>query len=245
MSVQSPPVADAPLQSIQLELPGREDPGRWSLEISLKRIEPPKMTYDEFLEWADEDTYAEWVNGEVIMTSPASDRQQDIADYLTSVMRIFVQVSDLGVVRSAPFQMKLENGREPDLLFVRREHMERLHETYLEGPADLAIEIMSPESAGRDRGEKFFEYARGGVPEYWLIDPQQRWAEFYQLEEGHYVSALSGKSDKYTSLVLPSFWLQVEWLWQDPLPSPIQTLAKIVNMDPSISEAFERALKAG
>jgi hypothetical protein len=34
------------------------------------------MTYAEFLDWADEDTLAEWVNGKVIMTSPASLRHQ-------------------------------------------------------------------------------------------------------------------------------------------------------------------------
>jgi Uma2 family endonuclease len=177
------------------------------------------------------------------MVSPASYRHQALSDFLGRVIGTYVESRDLGVWCSAPFQMKLENGREPDLLFVRQEHLDRLHETYLEGPADLAIEIMSPESVGRDRGEKFYEYAYGGVPEYWLIDPQLEWAEFYQLQERHYVSTLSGKSGKYSSLVLPGFWLQVEWLWQDPLPSPIQCLAEIVDMDPSIAEAFEQAIK--
>lgn len=47
-----------------------------------------------------------------------------------------------------------------------------MKETYLDGPADLVVGIVSPDSVGRDRGEKFYEYAQGGVPEYWLIDPQ-------------------------------------------------------------------------
>jgi len=42
--------------------------------------------------------------------------------------------------------------------------------------------------------------------------------------------------------LLPGFWLQVEWLWQEPLPSPIRALAEIVGMDPAVAEAFERAL---
>jgi Uma2 family endonuclease len=141
------------------------------------------MTYEEFLAWADEDTLAEWVDGEAVMSSPASRRHQSIAGFLTSVMRIFVEQRELGVILSAPFQMKLEHGREPDLLFVASENLERLKESYLDGPADLVVEIVSPESAGRDRGEKFYEYARGGVPEYWLIDPQLEWVEFY-----HYVT---------------------------------------------------------
>jgi len=183
------------------------------------------ISYREFLEWADEDTLAEWVGGQVVMYGPASKRHQDLANLLVSVMRIFVEQHDIGVVLSAPFQMKLErSGREPDLLFVAKEHFDRLEASYLDGPADLAIEILSPESAGRDRGDKFYEYAEGGVTEYWLIDPQQTWVEFYRLEEGRYRLAFAGNEGTYRALTLPGFWLQVEWLWQDPLPKTMDVL---------------------
>jgi Uma2 family endonuclease len=123
--------------------------------------------------------------------------------------------------------MKLEHGREPDLLFVAQEHLKRLKETHLDGPADLAVEVVSPESVGRDRGEKFYEYAQGGVPEYWLIDPQTKQAEFYQLEEGRYRVAFSGDEGRYQALVLPDFWLRVEWLWQDPLPAVLDVVREL------------------
>lgn len=142
------------------------------------------MTFEEFLEWADEDTLAEWVDGEVILLSPAGDKHQDIASFLDAVLRPFVETLGLGVIRIAPFQMRLtRSSREPDLLFVAEEHRGRIQQTYLDGPADLAIEILSPESMGRDRGEKFYEYEGAGIPEYWLIDPQTQRAEFYQLDE--------------------------------------------------------------
>jgi Uma2 family endonuclease len=187
----------------------------------------PKMTYEEFLAWADEDTLAEWVDGEVIMTSPASDRHQDLMRFLTSVLSIYIETHDLGVVRPAPFQMKLEHGREPDLIFLTQAHMERLKENRVEGPADLVVEIVSLESMERDRGEKFYEYARGGVPEYWLIDPQARWAEFYRLKGSYYRPAFSGEEGVYRSEALPGFWLRVEWLWQEPLPPVEDTLLEI------------------
>ncbi len=214
---------------------------RWSRS----RLSPTRsrMTYEEFLAWADEDTTAEWVNGEVVMTSPASNVHQDLADFLVSLMRLFTQSRDLGIVCSTPFQMKLKNGREPDLLFLKREHLERLKPTYLDGPADLVVEIISPESASRDRGEKFYEYATGGVPEYWLLDPQNQRAEFYQLEEGYYIQQFSGQTGRYTSAVLPGFWVEAAWFWQDPLPSPMRVLAEIVGMDAAVLEAFERALR--
>ena len=197
------------------------------LEALAAPAEPAKMTYDEFLAWADEDTLAEWVDGEIVMTSPASNRHQDLAGFLASVLRLFVETHGLGIVRIAPFQMKLESGREPDLLFVAAEHLSRLHDTYLEGPADLVVEIISPESIGRDRGEKFAEYAQGGVPEYWLIDPITQWSEFYRLEGNHYRPAFSGAEGQYHSLTVPGFWLRVEWLWQEPLPAVEDVLLEI------------------
>ena len=139
-----------------------------------------EMTYHEFLDWADEDTLAEWVNGKVIMTSLASLRHQLIAQFLGRILAGYVEIGHLGIVVSAPFQMKLEqSGREPDVLFVAEAHRDRLHATYLDGSAELVVEILSPESVGRDRGEKFYEYERAGILEYWLIDDAAQRAEFY------------------------------------------------------------------
>jgi Uma2 family endonuclease len=164
------------------------------------------MTYEEFLEWADEDTLAEWVDGEVIMLSPASDWHQDIGDFLTALLRHFAEVYQLGIVRSAPFQMKTGSnlpGREPDILFIAREHIGRLKETYVEGPADLVVEIISPDSRARDRGDKFYEYEQGGVHEYWLIDPLRKQAEFYRLgSDGIYRLVPVGEDGIFRSEVL-------------------------------------------
>jgi Uma2 family endonuclease len=114
--------------------------------------------------------------------------------------------------------MKLpRSGREPDLLFVAEEHLTRLGNTYLDGPADLAVEVISPESVGRDRGEKFFEYEQAGVPEFWLLDPAHRRAEFYQLgDDGLYQLVAADEAGIYRSRVLPGFWLRVAWLWEPP-----------------------------
>jgi Uma2 family endonuclease len=196
---------------------------------------PLRMTYEQFLAWADEDTLAEWVavpdtdEGEVVVTSPASNKHQDIARFLTALLSIYVETQQLGVVRPAPFQMKLEHsGREPDLLFVATAHLDRLKETHLDGPADLVVEIVSPESIGRDRGTKFVEYARGGVLEYWLLDPQARRAEFYRLREmGQYETAFAGHEGRYEAQILPGFWLRVEWLWQEPLPKTLDMLREL------------------
>ena len=203
-----------------------------------------RMSYEEFLEWCDEDTWAEWVDGEVIVLSLASDRHQDLVRFLTAVLSVFTETRELGIVRPAPFQMKLEQGREPDVLFVAHEHLDRLKENYLDGPADLVIEIASPDSVERDRGSKFVEYEAGGVREYWLIDPLRERAEFYRLdEEGFYRPVSPDVEGVYRSQVVSGFWLKIEWLWQEPLPSPVRAVAAIAGVDPALTEAFERALR--
>jgi len=119
-------------------------------------------------------------------------------------------------------------GREPDILFVAQEHLDRLKETYLDGPADLVVEITSPESIVQDRGEKFYEYEAGGVGEYWLIDPQRRRAEFYRLgEEGWYQLIPVDEGGVYRSEVVSGFWLRPSWLWEEPLPRVLDVLREL------------------
>jgi len=187
-----------------------------------KNAPPGKMTYEEFLAWADEDTWAEWVNGEVVILTPASNRHQMLVGFLINLLQHFVEAHQQGVVLSAPFQMKIGPdlpGREPDILFIAREHLDRLKSTYLEGPADLVVEVISRDSRARDRGEKFYEYEQGGVREYWLLDYLRRQAEFYQLwPDGIYRAVPVGADGIYRSAVLDGLWLKVEWLWQEPLP---------------------------
>jgi Uma2 family endonuclease len=106
--------------------------------------------------------------------------------------------------------------------------LDRLKGTYLEGPEDLVVEIISPESAGRDRGDKFYEYREAGIPEYWLIDPTLQQAEFYHLDaQGRYQLVPPDGEGIYHSRALPGFWLRVDWLWQEPMPDVVRALLQI------------------
>lgn len=228
------------------ELP--EETLRQRLEKILeKSTKIPRMSFEEFLAWADEDTLAEWVNGEIIMSSPASMIHQEISSFLEDILHLFVQNRNMGKIIEAPFLMKLPNsGREPDLLFVSKNHLDRLKKTFLDGPADLVVEIISPESIGRDRGDKFYEYENARIPEYWLIDPDKKRAEFYVLNsEGNYDLIKSGSKGKFESRILPGFWLNVEWLWMEPLPSALHIVSEIAGIDPALAEKFEQALRSG
>ncbi len=65
----------------------------------------PRMTFEEFLEWSD-DSYAEWVDGEVIVMSPVSLKHQDLAAFLAALLRHFAEANNSGLVLTAPFLMK-------------------------------------------------------------------------------------------------------------------------------------------
>ncbi len=188
-----------------------------------------KISYEDFLEWDGEDQHIEWVEGEVIRMSPISNTHQKIGAYLLTLLQFYANLRNLGEVRYEPFQMKTGPnlpGRSPDIMFIADENSKRLKKTYLDGPADLVVEIISPESRARDRGDKFFEYEAGGVPEYWLLDPIREQAEFYQLgANGIYRVVPLDSEGKYHSLMLPGLWLQVEWLWETPLP-PLLSILK-------------------
>jgi len=187
-----------------------------------------KISYEEFLEWTDEDQHVEWVEGELVPMSPVSNRHQDISGFLLALLRFYTEARHLGEVRSEPYQMKpgpTLPGRAPDIFFVADAHLSWMKKTYLDGPADLAVEIISPESRARDRGDKFYEYEQGGVPEYWLIDPVREQAEFYQRDDnGFYRPILPDAQGHYHSAALPGLWLQVNWLWETPLPPLLDVL---------------------
>jgi len=191
----------------------------------------PRLTYEEFLTWCDEDSWVEWVDGKVTLVTPASNRHQDLVRFLIQVLGTYVEAKGLGVIIPAPFQMylpKLRRVREPDILFISNNHLDRLKEEYLEGPADLVVELVSPESRLRDRGEKFAEYDLAGVSEYWLIDLEDRRADFYVLDErGRFRLTDLEPGDVFRSQAAPGFWLKIGWLWQEPLPKVLAVLEEL------------------
>ena len=102
-------------------------------------LPPTPISFEEFMAWADEDTHAEWVDGEIVLMSPVNLDHQDLLDFINDLVKHFVRSHRLGRVFFAPVLMRLPSrpsGREPDLLFVANEHADRLHETYIDGPAD-------------------------------------------------------------------------------------------------------------
>ena len=187
------------------------------------------MTYEEWLERVPENILSEWVDGEVIVFMPPSELHQDLAGFLFVLVSWYARTLGLGKAIIAPFEMRLSNrlSREPDIVFVAREHIHRLDGKRLAGPADLAVEVVWPDSVTRDRREKLAEYDEAGVREYWLVDtrPGHEDTRFFQRSAaGRFEPAAADADGRYRSAVLPGFWFRPDWLWQEPLPDPVALL---------------------
>lgn len=180
-----------------------------------------KISYEEYLR-LDLDAWTEWVDGEIVFLPMASFGHQKLVLFLSSLLLRYTEKYQLGEVCFEPFQMKTgpdSPGRSPDILFISRQNLDRLEEQCMRGPADLVIEIVSPDSTRRDRIEKFGEYQQGGVPEYWLIDRLQQKADFFHRSEAGLYHPLPVQDGIVRSRAMPGLWLKPEWLWQEPLPT--------------------------
>lgn len=183
------------------------------------RRAPVRMSYEAFLRTYMNGERLEWVNGEVVPMPPIGAGHTESLHLLISVFKAYVEHHDLGKLRSDPFQMKTGPnlpGRQPDLLFVAKRNLGRLHPLYLDGPADLVIEIASPKTRTVDRVVKFKEYEAGGVREYWIVDPIRQTAEFYRLGRDGKFHLVEPKDGVFRSRVVKGFWFRVDWLWAQP-----------------------------
>lgn len=187
----------------------------------IKTTSPPRFaTEEEFESWCDEDTKADYVDGEVIVMTPASTTHDISETRFGSLLEIFAGENDSGtVISTGNTQIRLRIGlrRNPDVVFVRKSREHIIRENYIEGAPDLVMEFVSPESEARDWQEKFAEYEAVGVGEDWIIDRrQQRVAAFY-LDDDRLYHPITPKEGKLFSHVLPGFWVKPEWFWQTPI----------------------------
>jgi Uma2 family endonuclease len=123
-------------------------------------------------------------------------------------------------------------ARMPDGIFLRPENMYRLHDTFVDGAVDVAVEVVALDTYERDFELKLHEYCKGGIPEYWIIDPIRKIARFYQLKsDGQYKEVTFDEEGHYCSVQIDGFWLKPDWLWQQPRISITNALLEIGGQD--------------
>ncbi len=194
------------------------------LEKSQGQAEAPprRMTWEEFLAWDSEHLHCEWVDGEAFEYMAASIEHQSLFGFLYTLFNTFAVLRGLGQVFAAPALVRMAfrpAGREPDLFFVSTRSIARLTPQFLDGPADLVVEIVSQTSEDRDKVTKLAEYERHGVREYWILDYLAQETFFYQLDAaGKYQRVFADATGRYDCAVIPGFWIDTDWLWREPKP---------------------------
>lgn len=147
-----------------------------------------------FYEWLDEDKKSEFINGEVVVHSPALDRHNSAMLLLARLLSIYVDDRQLGYVRAEKALVELtRNSYEPDVCYFGLAKAAQISDDQLYYPApDFIAEVLSKSTEKNDRETKFADYAAHGVAEYWIIDPLRRTIEQYGIDADTQEYALTG-----------------------------------------------------
>jgi len=167
-----------------------------------------KFTYKDYKSLPESETKRyELIEGELIIVPSPNEYHQRISGRLEFILRAFVEDKNLGRVYDAPFDVVFskEDVVQPDILFISKARSKIITEEGIRGAPDLVIEILSPATSERDQTYKKTLYARHGVREYWIVDPEEKTIEVMTLGKAGFESSGSyGKMDTMKSPVFPN-----------------------------------------
>ncbi len=174
-----------------------------------------RFNYRDYL-LLPEDKRFEILDGELCKVPAPNIRHQRLSRELVDALLHYTRTRKLGEVLDAPCDVVLsdENVVQPDILFITVERRGIIGEANLNGPPDLAIEILSPGTRSKDLEIKRKIYAAFGIREYWIVDPEAETVDVLICSEQGYASAgLFRKSDHLSSPLLPELNLPLATLF--------------------------------
>ncbi len=192
--------------------------------LALQLEELQRMLADEtqkreaFIDAIQPHEKGEFINGKVIMHSPARAAHVEITCRLVTLLRAHTQQHRLGKVLSEKAMISLtRNDYEPDVCFFGKEKSAAIHPDSLRLAApDLAAEVLSPGTEARDRGVKMDDYAAHGVAEYWIIDPDAETVEQYVSDDSEpYALRMKSSTGMLVSVAVEGFTVPVRALFDD------------------------------
>jgi Uma2 family endonuclease len=172
----------------------------------------PPLTVEHYRNLPETGPRYQLVDGDLHM-APAPNRfHQEISRNLEFLLMKYLEEHPVGVLYHAPFDVYLTETDvfQPDILIVLNEHRHILTEVGAEGCPDFVVEILSPKTRRLDLENKTRTYARVGVQELWIIDPETLEVLVYQFSRD-----LSGPvrklrtHDALTSPLFPGFHADV------------------------------------
>src|SRR5713226_7954856 len=170
-------------------------------------------TYEEYEALPDDGKRYEIVNGVLYMSPSPSWSHQEIVGRFFRYLSTYTETAALGGAFVAPLDVELAPNTvfQPDVVVLLKASHKKLKERHIIGAPDLAVEVVSPSTETHDRHRKLSAYARAGVREYWIVDPDSRTVEVLILENGEYQSqgVFRGKAI-LPSRIVPEFMVHVE-----------------------------------
>jgi Uma2 family endonuclease len=169
-----------------------------------------KFTYSDYVLLPEQDR-RELIYGDFYVVPAPNIRHQVIIRNLAPPLHDHVRENGLGEVLWAPVDVVLseESVVQPDILFVSGARYEIITEANIQGAPDLVVEVLSPSTADRDRRLKLSLYARFGVREYWIVDPEEESIQVLELGPGGRESTRTYTSGVATSSVVAGFEIEV------------------------------------
>ncbi len=193
-------------------------------------IVKPGMTENDFYRLANEDSDWEYLDGRIVMHSPASRRHEDLFRFLLTLFSGFLDEKKGATVLGSRYPMRLDPNwsPEPDLMVVKDSRRHLMTAQRLEGAADLVVEIVSESDPRLDYREKLPRYREAGIGEIWIVDPFRKQVHVETSSEKSEYQVASVSSGRLESCTIPEFWMDCSWLWQEKLPSTMQCLRTIL-----------------
>ena len=172
-------------------------------------VEEERRRREQFINDLDEDTKAEFINGQIVVHSPARLAHTRTTMNITFLLTAHCRVHALGEVTSEKSLVHCQrNDYEPDVCFSSQAKCEGWQgDKLLFPPPDLVVEVLSPSTARNDRTIKRQDYARHEVAEYWIVDADARTVEQHTRlgRTGYETVALLDDSDQLTSVAVTRF----------------------------------------
>ena len=175
-------------------------------------LEPGPLRLADYLRLPDEPRSEIWRGRRVVTPAPRFSHQT-----ISAVMHEFLARharSIGGRAVAAPVDVVLSDDTvvQPDLLLLTETSLAKA-DKLVSGAPDLVVEIVSSGEKRRDRLFKLHFYLEAGVPEYWIVDGDERTIEFLVLRDGRY--ALEPAPEEiYRSPTLPGLELPLARLWK-------------------------------
>jgi Uma2 family endonuclease len=172
-----------------------------------------KLTYQEYCALPETGPRYQLIEGDLIMSPAPRFRHQKISGRMYHALQTFLDSNNLGVLSYAPTDVVLsdENVVQPDILFVSNKRLNIIRDEGVFGAPDICVEILSGHHREIDLNVKRLLYARHGVIEYWIVDPDANTLQQYRLQEDATKPLrIFGEKEILQTAILAGFELNLE-----------------------------------